>query len=144
MTTPTDFPSASIMPYLFFDGRCEEAMEFYKAVLGAKVDAIYRFKDSPEPLPPEKMKPGFENKVMHTSFSVQGTTVMASDDYGDETGFRGFYLSISVESEEEAKHVFAGLSDGGEVEMPLAKTFYSPCFGMLKDRFGLGWMVIVP
>ncbi len=139
-----DFPNASVMPYLFFDGRCEEALSFYSTTLGAKIDDIYRFKDSPEPLPAGMLKPGFENKVMHTSFNIRGTTIMASDGMGEKTGFSGFSLSLSVDSETEAKHVFSKLSEGGEIQKPLAKTFYSPCFGMLKDRFGISWMIIVP
>jgi PhnB protein len=101
------------------------------------------FKDSPEPAP-ERMQPGFENKVMHASFVIRGSRIMASDGCNEETKFNGFSLSLSVPNESEADRVFKLLSDGGSVQMPLAKTFYSPRFGMLTDKFGVSWMVIVP
>ena len=130
--------------YLFFDGRCEEAIEFYKKVLGAEVTMLMRFKDSPEPQPSEMVPPGSENKIMHTSFRIGETTVMASD--GRCTGqmsFQGFSLSLTVASEADADRKFAALADGGQVQMPLTKTFWSPRFGMVADRFGVGWMVSV-
>jgi PhnB protein len=133
-----------IQPYLFFNGNCEQAIEFYRKALDAKVEMIMRFKESPEPPPPGKIPPGFENKIMHTSFRIGDTTVMASD--GCETGnasFQGFSLSLSVPTEAEAYRAFSALSEGGKVEMPLAKTFWSPCFGMLTDHFGIGWMISV-
>jgi PhnB protein len=134
-----------VQAYLFFNGRCEEAVEFYKKALGAEVEMTMRYKESPEPMPPGMVPPGFENKVMHTSFRIGQTTVMASDGCsGDKAQFEGFSLSISVPTEAEADRVFNALVDGGKVEMPLAKTFWSPRFGMLQDRFGVGWMVIVP
>jgi PhnB protein len=130
--------------YLFFDGRCEEAIEFYKQALGAEVEMLMRFKDSPEPPQPGMVPPGSENKVMHASFRIGETTVMASD--GNCLGkpsFQGFSLSLNARDEAEAERLFAALGDGGQVQMPLAKTFYSPCFGMVADRFGVSWMVIV-
>ena len=130
--------------YLFFDGRCEEATEFYKKVLGAEVTMLMRFKDSPEPPQPGMIPPGSENKIMHVSFRVGDTTVMASD--GRCTGqanFQGFSLSLTVANEAEAERKFAALAEGGQVQMPLTKTFWSPRFGMVTDRFGLGWMVTV-
>jgi len=133
-----------IQPYLFFDGRCEEAVDFYKRTLGAEVEMLMRFKDSPEPPRPGMVPPGSENKVMHTSFRIGDTSVMASD--GNCTGkpsFNGFSLSITVPNEGEAERVFAALGDGGQVQMPLAKTFFSPKFGMVADKFGVSWMVIV-
>ncbi len=133
-----------VQSYLFFDGRCEEAIEFYKKTLGAKVEMLMRFKDSPEPPQPGMVPPGSENKIMHSSFRIGDTVLMASD--GRCTGkpsFQGFSLSITVPNEAEAKRVFAALGDGGQVQMPLAKTFFSPQFGMVADRFGVGWMVIV-
>lgn len=133
-----------IQPYLFFGGRCEEALEFYKASIGAQVDMVMRFSDSPEPPPPGQLAPGFENKVMHASFRVGGSTVMASDGCEEGAGFSGFSLSLSLSTADAARSVFEALSAGGEVTMPLAETFWSPCFGMLKDRFGIGWMVTVP
>jgi PhnB protein len=132
-----------VQPYLFYDGRCEEAVEFYRSKLGAKVEMLMRFKESPEPPQPGCMSPGSENKVMHSAFRIGDTTVMASD--GRCTGkpvFQGFSLSISAPNEAEADRLFAALADGGQVQMPLAKTFFSPRFGMVADRFGVSWMVI--
>jgi PhnB protein len=133
-----------VEPYLFFNGRCEEAVEFYKKALGAKVAMLMRFKDSPEPHAPGMLPPGSENKVMHVSFRVGDTTVMASDGFcKGQTDFQGLSLSLTVSNEAEADRVFAALAEGGQVQMPLGKTFWSPRFGMVSDRFGLGWMVTV-
>ena len=133
-----------IQPYLFFNGTCEEAVEFYRKTLGAEVQMIMRYKESPEPPPPGRVPPGYENKIMHTSFRIGQTTVMASDGCSNEKAkFEGFSLALSVANEAEADRVFAALSAGGKVEMPLTKTFWSPRFGMLEDRFGIGWMVSV-
>jgi PhnB protein len=133
-----------VEPYLFFNGRCEEAVEFYKKALGAEVAMLMRFKDSPEPHAPGMLPPGSENKVMHVSFRVGDTTVMASDGFcKGQTDFQGLSLSLTVSNETEADRVFAALADGGHVQMPLNKTFWSPRFGMVTDRFGLGWMVTV-
>jgi len=131
-----------VQPYLFFDGRCEEALEFYRQALDAEVTALMRFKDSPDP---SMSMPGIDgNKVMHANFSIGETQVMASD--GRCTGqprFQGFALSLTVPTEAEAERRFAALAKGGEVQMPLTKTFFSPRFGMVADRFGVSWMIIV-
>jgi PhnB protein len=133
-----------VQPYLFFDGRCEEALEFYRSKLGAKVENLVRFKDSPEPAQPGMVPPGSENKVMHVSFRIGDTTLMASDGRClGRPSFQGFSLSLTVPNEAEAERLFAALGDGGQVQMPLAKTFFSPRFGMVADRFGVSWMVIV-
>lgn len=133
-----------VQPYLMFGGRCQEAVEFYKKALGAQVEMLMLHKDSPEQPPPGMLKPGFENKVMHTSFRIGGTTVMASDGCGEEeSGFSGFSLALAVPTEAEAERAFKALSEGGKVTMPLTKTFWSPRFGMLTDRFGVNWMVNV-
>ena len=133
-----------VEPYLFFNGRCEEAVEFYKKALGVKVVMLMRYKDSPEPHAPGKLPAGSENKVMHVSFNVGDTTVMASDGFcKGQTDFQGLSLSLTVSNEAEADRVFAALADEGHVQMPLNKTFWSPRFGMVTDRFGLGWMVTV-
>jgi len=132
-----------VQPYLFFGGRCEEALEFYRAALGAQVDMLMRYKDSPEPQPPGMLPPGFENKIMHASFRIGRTTLMASDGCEEGPSFAGFSLSLAVPTEAEADRAFAALADGGQVGMPLSKTFWSPRFGTLTDRFGLGWMVSV-
>jgi PhnB protein len=133
-----------IQSYLFFDGRCEEAVEFYKKALGAKVEMLMRFRESPDPPPPGMVPPGFENKVMHTSFRIGDTVVMASDGCTEgETNFKGFSLSLALDKAADADRYFNALADGGQVQMPLGKTFWSPRFGMVTDRFGVGWMINV-
>jgi PhnB protein len=132
-----------VEPYLFFEGRTEEALEFYKKALGAKVEMMMRNKESPEPPPPGMNAPA--DKIMHASFLVDGGRVMASD--GMCTGkanFQGFSLAVTAANESDAKKRFNALAEGGQVKMPLTRTFFSPAFGMLTDRFGLGWMVMVP
>jgi PhnB protein len=136
-------PNTHIQPYLFFGGRCEEALAFYRTALGAQVDMLMRHKESPEALPPGMLQLGFENKVMHTTFRIGGTTLMASDGCEEGPIFSGFSLSLAVPTEAEADRAFAALADGGQVQMPLTTTFWSPRFGMLTDRFGIGWMVTV-
>ncbi|SMF04164.1 VOC family protein [Pseudogulbenkiania subflava] len=134
-----------IQSYLFFDGRCEEAVEFYRRTLGAEVEMLMRIKDSPEPPPPDMVPPGSEDKVMHASFRIGDSVVMASDGRCQgQPNFQGFALSLSVADQREAEQRFAALSEGGQVQMPLGQTFFSPCFGMLTDRFGVSWMIIVP
>jgi PhnB protein len=133
-----------IQSYLFFNGRCDEAVEFYKKALGAKVEMLMRFKEAPDPPPPGMVPPGFENKVMHASFRVGDTVVMASDGCTEgNANFKGFSLSLALEKEADADRFFAALADGGQVQMPLGKTFWSPRFGMVTDRFGVGWMINV-
>jgi PhnB protein len=131
-----------LQPYLFFDGRCEEAIEFYKKALGAEVETLMRFKESPDKPPPGTVPPGSEDKVMHASLSVGDAVLMMSDgNCGGDTKFNGFSLSLTVADEATARRMFDALAEGGRVEMPLGKTFWSPCFGMVADRFGVGWMV---
>ena len=133
-----------VQPYVSFDGRCEEAIEFYRKAIGAQVIMMMRFKESPEPPQPGCTPPGSENKIMHASFRVGQTTVLASDGCSaDKADFEGFSLSLSVPNEAEADRVFNALANGGQVKMPLTKTFFSPRFGMLQDRFGIGWMISV-
>ena len=129
-----------IQPYLFFDGRCEEAIEFYKKSIGAKVQMMMRFKDSPEP-PHGNPDP---QKVMHAQVNVGDTTVLMSDGQcAGKPKFDGFGLALYTANEAEAEKRFNALVEGGEVKMPLHKTFFSPRFGMLTDRFGVMWMVLV-
>ena len=135
--------SPYIQPYLFFGGRCQEALDFYATAIGARIDLVMLHKDSPEAPPPGMLPPGFENKVMHATFRVGSTTLMASDGCGDEDSFAGFSLSLALPTEADARRAFDALAAGGKVSMPLTKTFWSPCFGMLTDRFGMGWMVTV-
>jgi len=133
-----------VQSYLFFDGRCEEAIDFYRGALDAEVTILLRFKDNPEPAQPGMVPPGSDNKVMHAALRIGETIVMASDGrcQGKPT-FQGVALTLTVATEVEAERRFAALADAGKVTMPLAKTFFSPCFGMLSDRFGVSWMVIV-
>ena len=134
---------ALIEPYLFFGGRCEEALAFYGTALGASVSFMMRYSDSPEATPPGMLAPGFENKVMHASFQIAGNTLMASDGCDTNSNFNGFRLSLSLPTQAETERAFAALAEGGSVQMPLSKTFWSPSFGMLTDRFGLAWMISV-
>jgi PhnB protein len=137
-------------PYLNFDGRCEEALDFYRRALDAEVTMLMRFKDNPDVkgnpdgCAPGVVPPGAENKVLHTSFRIGDTTVMASDaQCGGKPNFQGISLALSVPNDAEAKRRFAALAEGGQVQMPLTKTFFSSSFGMVADRFGVSWMVIV-
>ena len=133
-----------IQPYLFFEGRAEEAAEFYRAKLGAEITMLTRNKDSPEKPPPGMLPPNSENKVMHVALKIGDTTVLASDGHcSGKPVFQGFSLSLTVKDEAEAGRVFGALADGGQVQMPLGKTFFSPSFGMVTDRFGVAWMVYV-
>jgi PhnB protein len=137
---PSEEDDMQVQPYLFFDGHCEEAIEFYKKALGAEVEMLMRNKESPDK---SMCVPGTENKVMHACFKIGDTAVMASD--GRCTGkpsFQGFSLTLNAKDEAEADKLFNALGDGGQVQMPLAKTFFSPRFGMVADKFGVGWMVI--
>ena len=133
-----------VQSYLFFEGRCEEALDFYRRALGAEVDMVMRYKDSPDPCPEGMIPPGAEEKVMHASFRIGESTLMASDGRcSGQPAFQGVAQSLTVADEAEADRVFAALGDGGTVIMPLGKTFFSPRFGMVTDRFGVSWMVIV-
>ncbi|MCP5521142.1 MAG: VOC family protein [Verrucomicrobiales bacterium] len=132
-----------IQPYLFFGGRCEAAIEFYRQALGATVEMLMRHKDSPDPHPPGLLAPGFEEKIMHATLRIGEAVVMMSDGCDQKPKFDGFRLSLTLADEAAANRAFAGLSDGGQVEMPLTRTFWSPCFGMVTDRFGVGWMITV-
>ena len=134
--------NALVQPYLFFGGRCEEAIEFYRKALGAELVMLSRFKEAPEPQP--GMPDCFEEKIMHATLRIGETLLMASDGRCEgPQNFEGFSLSITVADDAEAERAFTALSDGGLVTMALAKTFWAPKFGMLQDKFGVGWMVSV-
>lgn len=136
---------ASVESYLFFDGRCEEAIEFYRKALGAEVGMMMRFKDSPEAPNPGCQPAGAENKIMHANLKIGATNVLVSDGRcSGKPNFQGFGLAIPAKSEAEADQFFNALADGGQVQAPLTKTFFSPRFGMVTDRFGVLWMVMVP
>lgn len=130
-----------VQPYLMFDGRCEEAAEFYKKALGAEIVMLMRFKQAPERT---MCPPGAEEKIMHLRMRIGQSTVLASDGrcQGQPT-FQGFSLTITVPDEAEADRLFGSLADGGQIQMPLTKTFFSPRFGMVADRFGVCWMIYV-
>lgn len=129
-----------VQPYLFFDGRCDEALDFYRSTLGAEVLMLMRFKESPDPcaIPSENA-----DKVMHAAFRIGSTTLFASDGHcKGKALFQGFSLSLEVANVDEAERLFAAIGDGGEVQMPMTKTFFSPRFGMVADKFGVSWMII--
>jgi PhnB protein len=131
-----------VQPYLFFHGRADEAIEFYKKAVGATPKMLMRFKDAPDQA---MVTPESKDKVMHAAVDIGDTTVLMSDgDCAGQTEFKGFSLAYSARNEAEAEKVFGALSEGGQVRMPLAKTFFSPRFGMLADKFGVGWMIMVP
>jgi len=130
-----------IQPYLSFEGRCDEAIEFYKKSIGAKVEMLMRFKEAPDQ---SMVSPGSGDKVMHASLKAGDAVLLMSDGRcTGSTNFHGIALALSVASDAEAERVFGALTDGGKVNMPLTKTFFSSKFGMLSDKFGVGWMVLV-
>ncbi len=132
----------AIQPYLFFNGRCDEAIAFYRDALGAEVIMLMRYRESPEPPPPGRLPDGSGDKVMHATLRIGDATLMASDGHcSGQTEFRGFSLSLACPDEDSTRRAFAALADGGQVTMPLGKTFFVPLFGMLSDRFGVDWMV---
>lgn len=133
-----------VQSYLSFEGRCEEALAFYQKALGAEVLMKMRFKESPDPCPEGMIPPGSEQKIMHSSFRIGDTELMATDgNCSGKPSFEGISLALTPRDEAAAQKVFGALSEGGTVEMPLGKTFFSPAFGMVKDRFGVHWMVVV-
>ena len=133
-----------VQSYLFFEGRCEEALDFYRKTLGAEVLHKVRFSEAPKQ-PENPDCPSMPaDKIMHATFKIGETTLMASDGRcSDKPTFTGFSLSAVVKDPAAAEKLFAALGEGGQVQMPLTKTFFSPAFGMLADRFGVSWMVVV-
>jgi PhnB protein len=130
-----------VEPYLMFAGRCEDALAFYQRAIGATPQMVLRFKDSPEP-PQMPLPANWDDKIMHCGFLVGDTLVMASDGMSTEAqSFTGVTLSITADDEAQARRCFDALAEGGNVFMPLGPTFWSPCFGMCSDRFGVHWMV---
>lgn len=130
--------------YLFFSGRCDEALAFYQQHLSAETKFLIRFNETPEPMPEGVLQPGFEHKVMHAEFSVGNARIMASDGCNDVEKFSGFRLALNVPTEDEAHRIFNALASGGTVDMPLIKTFWSPLYGQVTDQFGVGWMIMLP
>jgi PhnB protein len=134
--------TAQVQPYLFFDGKCEQALDYYRRALGAEVVNLMRYKENPDPA---HNPPGSAEKVMHATFRIGDTTLMASDGMcQSRPTFHGFSLTLNARNVAEAERLFAALGDGGKVQMPMTQTFFSPRFGMVADRFGVSWMVIVP
>jgi PhnB protein len=134
-----------VQPYLFFEGRCEEAIEFYRRALGAEVTALMRFNENPEPPAASRVPPGSGNKIMHANLRFGDTVVMASDGSClGKSSFQGFALTLTAANDAEAERLFAALVDGGQVQMPLDRTFFASRFGMAADRFGVPWIVITP
>ena len=133
-----------VEPYLDFDGRCEEALEFYRRAIGGEITSLMRFGDSPDPCPDGMLPPGSEGKVMHAVFRAGTSTFMASDGRcSGRPDFKGVSLALTADDEAHARRVFDALADGGQVQMPLTPTFFAPSFGMVADRFGVSWMVVV-
>jgi PhnB protein len=132
----------NVQPYVFFDGKCEEALEFYKGAVGAKVDMMMRFKEAPAEMQGQ-MSPGSKDKVMHAAFKIGDTQILASDgECQGKPNFQGFSLTINAANDAEADKLFAALGKGGKVTMPMSETFFASRFGMLADKFGVNWMVI--
>lgn len=130
--------------YLFFSGRCDEALAFYQQHLSAEIKFLMRFNEMPDAMPEGVLQPGFENKVMHAEFSLGNINIMASDGCNDVEKFSGFRLALNVPAEDEARRIFNALATGGRIDMPLQKTFWSPLYGLVTDPFGVGWMVMLP
>ncbi|MEZ6093886.1 MAG: YciI family protein [Pirellulaceae bacterium] len=133
-----------VQNYLFFSGQCEEALEFYRDALGARIGMVLKFNQSPDPVPEGMLQPGFEDKVMHAEFEIGKTKILASDGCNDQGQFGGFRLALQVPTEEDADRAFEALAQGGTIDMPIGKTFFSPRYGMVTDKFNVGWMVMVP
>lgn len=136
--------STTLTPYLYYSGRCEEALRFYERGLGARIEMMMRFNESPDAMPPGMLQAGFESKIMHASLSIGETRWMVSDGCDDKARFNGFRLALQVPTEADAHRAFDALAQGGTIEMPLTRTFWSPCYGMVTDPFQVGWMVMVP
>ncbi|MFU2511799.1 YciI family protein [Pseudoalteromonas sp. ASV78] len=134
--------------YLFFSGRCEEALTYYQTHLNAKIAMMFRFSDSPEPIPEGAIPANFDDKIMHSEFTVAGMKILATDgcidNQGDGVSYSGFNLTLTIDSEQTLRSVFAALADGGQVRMPLEETFWSPLYGQVTDKFGIGWMLMLP
>ena len=137
--------STSIQPYLFFEGRAEEAIAFYKEAVGAEVEMVLRYQDSPEAPPPDKLPPGSADKIQHASLRIGGSVLSLSDGQcSGKPDFRGFAVTLVMQDIDAVERAFAALSAGGQVVQPLIETFFTPRFGMVFDRFGVMWMLYVP
>lgn len=133
-----------VQPYLFFGGTCSAALDHYNKHLGAEVLMLLRYEESPEPPPPGMVPDGWGDKIMHATFRIGGSVLMGSDGCDEEPGKNSHCLSLTMPDEAEARRVFSALGEGGTITLPIGKTFWSPCFGMVTDAFGIHWMVTVP
>lgn len=134
----------AVNTYLIFNGNCEEAFQFYKSVFGGEFQYVGKYKDAPPEDGGEVVSEEDSNRIMHVSLPIGSSVLMGSDShskFGDVGFGDNFSISISAESTEEADKIFGGLTDEGRVDMPMQKTFWSPYFGMLKDKFGVNWMI---
>ena len=134
---------ATINPYLNFKGNAEEAFNFYRSVFGGEFLMIQRFKETPEG---DKMPANEGEKIMHMALPIgKGNVLMASDALGSMgqslTEGNNFYISVNADNKHEAEHLYNGLSEGGQVTMPLHNAFWGDYFGMLTDKFGIQWMI---
>ncbi len=143
-TTTATGAKSLVQPYLFFGGTCEQALNFYKDVLGAKIGRVMRFKDSPEQLPEGQCGSFLPEHIMHAEFRIGESTIMASDGCGDEIKPAGFSLSVAIQDVDEARRIFDRISEGGEAMMPFGPTFFAKGFGMTADKFGIPWMIVTP
>lgn len=135
--------SSSLNTYLFFDGLCEEAITYYQKHLGAVVKMMMRFSDAPEPMPEGTLPDDYDDKIMHAEFTIGTSSVFASDGCGSDSPMKGFSQALTVQNAELAHHAFDALANGGEIKMPLEKTFWSELYGQVTDKFGVQWMVMV-
>jgi PhnB protein len=134
---------ASVQPYVFFDGKCDEAIAFYSSAIGAKTQMLMRYKDCPDPQGKAACKPGTEDKVMHANVKIRDTEVLMADGHcGGNPKFEGFGLALQAKDNQDAEKLFAALSEGGNVMMPMSETFFAHRFGMVADKFGVMWMVL--
>ncbi|MDC7787446.1 VOC family protein [Rhodoplanes sp. TEM] len=134
-----------VQPYLFLDGRCEEAIAHYRTVLGAEPTVLMRFEDGPDEPPPGTLPPNSAEKVMHAELRIGDSVVMLSDgNCAGRAAFEGVSLSLTAADDAQAERLFAALADGGTVQMPIGKTFFASRFGMVADRFGVSWMIVTP
>lgn len=135
---------SQVVPYLFFGGRCDEAIAFYTKTLGAQVEALMRYDQLPDSTPTGNLPKGFEHKVMHATLRIGETALHVADGNTSALSFVGFSLALTLSTEEDVRRAFSALAEEGKVEMPLEKTFWSRCFGMVADKFGVDWILSVP
>jgi PhnB protein len=145
MPAPLEETTMTLIPYLFFEGRCEEALTFYREALGAEIVQLLRYREAPQPPPPDKVAPGSLDKIMHAHARIGAAEFMASDgSCAGQPRFQGFALALTLADAPAAQRAFAALAAQGRIDLPIGATFWSPCFGMVTDRFGMQWFVTVP